>query len=859
MTIQKLKVGGMTCAACSSAVERAIRKLQPQADIQVNVLTGDVQIQTAEALTDQDMQAIEQAIAKTGYQVLEGLGTSDNVSDKITSGTKSNTSASSSIADESTTLWQRFWKSLIFLLLLMYLAMGPMVGLSLPFSLGEVAYFPVLATLELLLTLSILYINRHLLHKGSRALLHLQPNMDSLIAVGAFSALGFSCVVLLRAQIALAQQQVHTLHHLQHQLYFESAAMILTLITLGKFLEARAKNKTSQALEKLNELAPTTAVVLRGGSEEEIPVEQVKIGDVVVVRAGAKLPVDGEVIEGTGAVDEAALTGESLPVDKTVGDKVYAATINQHGYFTYRALAVGEDTSYGKVLHLVAQASGSKAPIARLADKIAAVFVPVVIAISALTLIVWLLLGESFAFALANAISVLVISCPCALGLATPVAVMVATGRGARQGILFKSGVALEQMTHCDTVVFDKTGTLTEGRPQITDVVLGADITRDEFLQLLSSLESYSEHPLAQSILQANSAPLLLINDYETLPGRGIKGVVALSLEEEPKTLYAGSSKLLREKISDSEVDWQRLEQLQAQGKTLIHMFSDDRYYGTTAVADRIRKTAREAIRLLADSNHTTVLLTGDQRRTAEAVAAEIGISEVQAEVLPADKANCIQQLQQAGHVVAMVGDGINDAPALALADLGIAIGAGTDVAQESADVILMHDDPRDVVNAHKLSTHTLRNIKQNLFWAFFYNVLGIPLAAGVFYPSFGWTLNPMFASAAMSLSSLFVVSNALRLRRLKFIESTDNKSELYPNKSKEVTMKKVMIVEGMSCAHCQKHVREALLAVTGVEQVEVDLESKTATVTTNEQVSDADLRRAVEEADYTVSEIRGE
>lgn len=846
----RYKVSGMSCAACAATVERAIKKLDSQAEVQVNVLTGDLLLEIAD-LPEIDSK-IRQAVEQAGYQIVPDQRLQTVAKKNINTTTSQKTS------------WgpgRRFCYSLLLMIVLMYLAMGPMLGLALPFNLDLPEYFPVLATAQLLLTLAVFGINQQMLIAGLRSLFKLAPNMDSLIAVGAGSAVIYSSAILLSAQVALAQGNLHKLHHYQHQLYFESAAMILTLICLGKYLEARARGKTTDALEKLAEIAPTTATVRRAGQEVEVPIDEVVVGDVIVVRPGSKLPVDGIVLEGRSSIDEAALTGESMPVAKSEGDRVYAATVNGSGFFTYRAEAVGEATSYGKVLQLVAEATGSKAPIARLADRIAGIFVPVVIGLSVLTLAVWLLMGYELGFALGNAISVLVISCPCALGLATPVAVMVGTGQGALYGILFKSGTALEQLAHCNTVIFDKTGTLTSGSPTVTDV-LPVNSDKQQLLTLALTLEQNSEHPLAGAVMRYCAAQdikvALPMDEYETLPGRGVGAVVQLTDQGDTQQIYAASSNYLRELLLQA-LDGRegQFADLAKQGKTLLHIFSQQILYGSLAVADQVRPTSAEAMRLLKDRNCRTVLLTGDNQQTALAVASQLQIDEVEAEVLPEQKAEVVRKLQHSDGKIAMVGDGINDAPALALADVGIAIGAGTDVAQESASVVLMHNDPRDVATALDLSRHTLKNIKQNLFWAFFYNVLGIPLAAGVFYPAFGLQLNPMFAAAAMSFSSVFVVTNALRLKSVRPAYHVHGTSKNYAKEPKEVTMKKIMTVEGMMCDHCKKHVHDALAAVEGVHTVSIDLQNKEAVIECTEQVSDDQLREVVTAADYEVKSIR--
>ncbi len=700
---------------------------------------------------------------------------------------------------------------------LMYVTMGHMVGLSLPSFLDGMENAVSFAFTQLLLCLPIIYVNRQYYSKGFRTLFHLAPNMDSLIAIGSCASLVYGIVAIYRMSYGLGNGDMELVHRYYHDLYFESAAMILALITVGKYLEARSKGKTSEAITKLLDLAPKTAVVERGGKETEIPVEQVQAGDIVAVRPGSSIPVDGFIIEGTTSVDEAAITGESIPVHKQVNDTVIAATMNKTGFIRFKATRVGDDTTFSQIIRLVEEASSSKAPIAKIADKIAGVFVPVVIGVAVVTAIVWLAVGASFEFALSCAISVLVISCPCALGLATPVAIMVGTGKGAENGILIRSGEALEMAHNIQSVVLDKTGTITQGKPVVTNVE--TILSEQEFLSLAAGLEEKSEHPLAEAILEyakKKSVKPAGITEFVSVPGRGVKGKLG-------NTRYiAGNRRMLKEQGIPLGDYAQRLDVLADEGKTPMLFADENRILGILSVADVVKPTSREAVRQLKEQGVEVVMLTGDNRRTAEAIRRELDIDTVIAEVLPQDKEREIVKLQEQGKKVAMVGDGINDAPALARADVGMAIGAGTDVAIESADVVLMKNDLLDAVTAIRLSKAVIRNIKQNLFWAFFYNSLGIPVAAGVFYHAFGWKLNPMIGAAAMSMSSIFVVTNALRLKNFRVsrsetseaAESEMQEAMLQSNEiENEIKEEKTMItmkINGMMCPHCQAAVKKS-------------------------------------------------
>ncbi|HPZ30333.1 MAG TPA: heavy metal translocating P-type ATPase [Limnochordia bacterium] len=753
---KKFEVLGMTCAACQAAVERSVKKLAGVGAVNVNLLAKQMVVEFDETVTDS--QAIIKAVSDAGYEAREPQP-------EPAFANAAEARRNQALAAETWELKVRVLVSFFFLVPLMYLAMGDMLGLQLPGWLDGPENAVSHAFAQFLLTLPIVYVNRRYFQAGFRALWHRAPNMDSLIAIGSSAAVVYGIITVFRIGAALGRGELGLAGHYRHDIYFETGAMILTLITLGRFLEARSKNKTSEAISRLLDLAPKTAFVIREGQEQEIPVEHIVVGDIIVVRPGQSVPVDGIIIEGSSAVDQSALTGESIPVEKRVGDRVVSGTINKVGFFKFRAEKVGEDTTLAQIIRLVEEASASKAPIAKLADEISGIFVPIVILIAAAAAVVWLAFGAGAAFALSIGISVLVISCPCALGLATPVAIMVGTGQGAANGILIKSAEALETAHKVDTVVLDKTGTITEGRPKVTDVVVTGALTEVDFLTIAASMENSSEHPLAEAI-QAKAAEMGIepkpTQAFAAVPGRGI-------VAEIDGQRYIGGNLALMEEHQIDTSAWQDLSRrLAEEGKTPLYFANDKRLLGIIAAADVIKPTSKQAVDQLKAKGITVVMLTGDNKRTAAAIQRQLGLDQVTAEVLPQDKERVIRELQQSGRRVAMVGDGINDAPALARADVGIAIGAGTDVAIESADIVLVRSDLQDAVTALELSRATVRNIKQNLFWAFFYNILGIPLAAGVFYPFFGWTLSPMIGAAAMSLSSVFVVSNALRLRRFQ-------------------------------------------------------------------------------------------
>ena len=719
-----------------------------------------------------------------------------------------------------------------------------------------------------MLCLPIIYVNRKYYIKGFQTLAHLAPNMDSLIAIGSTASLVYGIFAIYRMSYGLGSGNMEVVHLYYHDLYFESAAMILALITVGKYLETRSKGKTSEAITKLMDLAPKTAVVERDGREQEIPVEQVVAGDVVIVRPGQNVPVDGFILEGSTSIDEAAITGESIPVHKQEGDTVIAATMNKTGFVKFKATRVGDDTTFSQIIRLVEEASSSKAPIAKIADKIAGVFVPVVMVIALVTAVVWLLSGSTFEFALSCAISVLVISCPCALGLATPVAIMVGTGKGAEQGILIKSGEALETAHNLQSVVLDKTGTITQGRPVVTDIHTEG-WTKKEFLALAAGMEVKSEHPLAEAILdyaKKEGISPVQVDNFNSIPGKG------LEVSVNGRRYYAGNERLMREKEISLDNCLKLLEVMADEGKTPLIFAEETQVLGVIAVADVVKPTSKEAIKELKDLGIEVVMLTGDNRRTAEAIRRQLDIDTVIAEVLPQDKERKISELQEAGKVVAMIGDGVNDAPALARADVGMAIGAGTDVAIESADVVLMKNDLKDAVTAIRLSKAVIRNIKQNLFWAFFYNTLGIPIAAGIFYPLLGLKLNPMIGAAAMSMSSIFVVSNALRLKWFQPLGKSGQETQEtvsaatmddtpgggqinQGNQEKEDEPMITMKIEGMMCQHCQAHVSKALNDLEGVK-AEVSLEDQAAYVTADQSVDKEALRKAVVDAGYEVVSI---
>lgn len=864
MEKERFDITGMTCSSCSSRVEKAVGDLEGVETAAVNLLTNSMVVDyNPDAV---DTQEIVSAVEKAGY------GAAPVVANAPGSGSKVTQAAPTNVAEMAIKeMKHRIIVSFAFLIPLMYVSMGSMVGLPLPGFLTGMENSVSFAFTQFLLTLPVVVVNRKYYSTGFKTLFHRSPNMDSLIAVGSGAALVYGVFALYRMSWALGAGEMAIVHQYHMDLYFESAAMILALITLGKYLEARAKGKTSEAISKLIDLSPKTAMVIRDGVEVEVPADSVRVDEICVVRPGASIPVDGVVVEGQSAVDEAAITGESIPVEKAEGDAVIAATINTSGFLKVRATKVGEDTAFSEIIRLVQEASASKAPIAHLADQIAGIFVPVVMAIALGATIVWLVSGSTFEFALSIGIAVLVISCPCALGLATPVAIMVGTGKGAENGILIKSGDALETACKVDTVVLDKTGTITTGKPVVTDVWLaGSSLTEPEFLALAGALEAPSGHPLADAVVdyvEEKQLSLPAVSDFKALLGMGVEGQI------DGRMVYGGNLRLLKDSALSTDLSTivDNVDKLSESGKTPLIFFDDTQVLGIIAVADAIKADSVEAVAEMQALGLSVVMLTGDNAKTAEAIRAQVGIGRVVAGVLPADKEREITRLKAEGHKVAMVGDGINDAPALAAADVGMAIGAGTDVAIESADIVLMHSGLTDVSAAIRLSRSVIKNIKENLFWAFFYNVIGIPIAAGVLYPALGMRLSPMLGALAMSLSSVCVVLNALRLKRLKLkktsaapvlkdqdapaakavLQSENNESTL-KEELKMMTLK----IDGMSCMHCVGSVKAALEAIPGVQAI-VDLDKGTAMVQAPGDVSEDRLKKAVADAGFTVSAVQ--
>lgn len=821
---EKFNVTGMTCSACSAHVEKSVKKLNGVKSVNVNLLQNNMHVDFDETAVSVD--DIINAVISGGY----GASVVGKKQEK-----KDN-----KIDNEILNMKFRLIVSLVCLVPLMYISMGHMWGWPFLNVFHGAENGITFALTQMLLTLPIMYVNRKYYITGFKTLFHGAPNMDSLIAIGSGAAFVYGIIAIYCIGYGLGHGDKEFAHSYMMNLYFESAAMILALITLGKFLESRAKGKTSQAIEKLIDLSPKTAVVIRDGKEVTVGVDDVQIGEIVVVKAGQSVPLDGVIVEGNGAIDESAITGESIAVEKNVGDKVIGATINKSGYFKFKVEKVGEDTALSQIIHLVEEASASKAPIAKLADKVSGIFVPVVISIAVITIIVWLLLGKGVSFALSMGISVLVISCPCALGLATPTAIMVGTGKGAQYGILTKSAESLETAHQVDTVILDKTGTITEGKPSVTDIA-PVGISDKELLQIAASIEYLSEHPIAKAIVEkANGLELSNVADFEQIAGQGVKGSV------DGKKVLAGNYKMMREnniEVSEDEV-------FAKDGKTSLYFAVDNKFVGIIAVADTIKATSRQAIEDMRNMGLDVIMLTGDNAVTANAIKNKLSLSSAVAEVLPSDKEDEVRKLQQSGHKVAMVGDGINDAPALTRADVGIAIGAGTDIAIESADIVLMKSDLQDVVTSIELSHSVIKNIKENLFWAFFYNALGIPVAAGVLYGIAGLKLNPMIAALAMSFSSVFVVSNALRLR---FFKPKCNNIKTVKNEKENKTMTKTIKINGMMCSHCTGRVGEVLNAIDGVS-AEVSLDNGgQAVVTLAKDVSDDVLKKAVVDAGYEV------
>ena len=839
-------VTGMSCAACSARVEKAVSKVAGVTSCSVSLLTNSMGVEGT--ATEQE---IIKAVKDAGYgaskkgegaakaQPAQALAGEDMLKDR-----------------ETPVLKRRLIASVGFLIVLMYFSMGHMMwGWPVPGFMKD--NHVMMGLLQMLLTITVMVINQKFFISGFKGLIHRAPNMDTLVALGSGASFVYSTYALFAMTDAQMHGDMDAVMSYMHDFYFESAAMILALITVGKMLEARSKGKTTDALKGLMKLAPKTAVVIRGEKEVQVSIEQVQKGDCFVVKPGENIPVDGEVIEGNSAVNESALTGESIPVDKAVGDKVSAATVNQSGYLKCRATRVGEDTTLSQIIQMVSDAAATKAPIAKIADRVSGVFVPMVITIAVLTIIVWLIAGQSIGFALSRGIAVLVISCPCALGLATPVAIMVGNGMGARNGIMFKTAVSLEETGKMQIVALDKTGTITSGEPKVTDIIPAAGVTEDTLLKCAYALENKSEHPLARAILEnakEENAGIEEVTGFQALPGNG------LTARLDGHTLYGGNHTFISSKVSVDGDMQKKAEKLAEAGKTPLFFGNEDRLLGVIAVADVIKEDSPQAIKELQNMGIHVVMLTGDNERTAKAIGQQAGVDEVIAGVLPEGKEQVICKLKEKGKV-AMVGDGINDAPALTRADMGIAIGAGTDVAIDAADVVLMKSRLSDVPAAIRMSRATLRNIHENLFWAFFYNIIGIPLAAGVWYPLFGWKLNPMFGAAAMSLSSFCVVSNALRLNLFKMYDASKDKKlkakkEKKRSKKEDKTMKKIMHIEGMMCGHCEAAVKKALEALPQVDEAVVSHEAGTAELTLNAEIADDVLKKTVEDKDYTVTSV---
>ena len=845
---QKFNVSGMTCSACSAHVEKSVAKTQGVQSVEVSLLTNSMQVVYDEAQTDPSK--IIRAVEQSGYGAFlppKGLAVAQQVSAAPTDAVKQ--------------MKRRLILSFCFLIPLFYLSMGHMMGLPIPHFFHGTENALSFAFTQLLLTLPVAYLNRSYFQIGFKTLFRGSPNMDSLVAIGSAASILYGIFAIYQMSYGLGHGDLERVRQYAMDLYFEGASMILTLITLGKYLETRSKGKTSEAITRLMDLAPKSATVLREGQEMQIPVEQVVVGDTVVVRPGQSIPVDGVVLEGSSFIDESAITGESIPVEKNIGDTVTAATINKTGAFRFRATKIGDDTTLSQIIALMEEASASKAPISKLADKVAGIFVPVVISIAILATVIWLLLGQTFSFALSIGIAVLVISCPCALGLATPVAIMVGTGKGAENGILIKSAEALETAHTVNTVVLDKTGTITEGHPKVTGLYPSSGVTEEKLLQIAASLESLSEHPLAQAIVsfsKQRGLSLFDLSNFQALSGLG------LSASLEGTSCLAGNERLMEEQGIHLDELRTTAAELAQDGKTPLYFAQSQTLLGIISVSDVAKPTSAQAIAEMKQLGLEVVMLTGDNQRTADAIGRQLGVSQVIAQVLPQDKEQKIRQLQESGKKVAMVGDGINDAPALARADVGIAIGAGTDIALEAADIVLMKNDLLDAVTAIHLSRAVIRNVKENLFWAFLYNTIGIPIAAGVFFSLWGWKLDPMFAAAAMSLSSVCVVSNALRLRFFKPHRSRQADPQPVLEKVQtndpitekgEKSMKKTLKIDGMMCSHCTGRVSQVLNAIDGVS-AEVSLEDKAAYLTLSADVADDVLIKAVTDAGYTVTEV---
>lgn len=860
--MKQYTVTGMSCAACSARVEKAVSKVDGVTSCSVSLLTNSMGVEGS-ATDAQIVEAVEQA----GYGASPKGTATESENDKANNSLEQLKAAQDALVDRETPkLRNRLIASLIFLVVLMYFSMGHMMwGWPLPefFNGNHVA----MGLLQLLLTVAVMVINQKFFISGFKGLIHGAPNMDTLVALGSAASFGYSVYALFAMTAAQVNGDMDAVMSYMHEFYFESAAMILALITVGKMLEAHSKGKTTDALKSLMQLAPKTATVVRDGVEQEISVDAVKKGDIFVVRPGENIPVDGEIIDGTTAVNESALTGESIPVDKQPKDAVSAATVNQSGFIKCRATRVGEDTTLSQIIQMVSDAAATKAPIAKIADRVSGVFVPAVITIAIITIIAWLIAGETVGFALARGISVLVISCPCALGLATPVAIMVGNGKGAKSGILFKTAASLEATGRTQIVALDKTGTITSGEPKVTDIVPDETFFEETgnhagaLLAIAASVEAKSEHPLAKAIMErakTDEIAVAEVTDFSSVVGNGLTAILA------GKMIKAGNLAFVSKFVKVSDDMRAKAVEFSKEGKTPLFFAADDRLCGIIAVADTIKEDSPEAVRQLKNMGIRVVMLTGDNEQTANAIGKQAGVDEVIAGVLPDGKEAVIRKLKKQGRV-AMVGDGINDAPALTRADMGIAIGAGSDVAIDAADVVLMKSRLIDVPAAVRLSRATLTNIHENLFWAFFYNVIGIPLAAGLWYPLLGWKLNPMFGAAAMSLSSFCVVTNALRLNLCRVYDpkhdrkaTPDRKNKTNkPNESEEKSMTKTMNIEGMMCGHCEARVKKALEALDAVSEAVVSHESGTAVVTLSSDISDEKLKETVEAEDYKVTSIQ--
>ncbi len=846
MKQKKFNINGMTCTACAATIERQLDKLNGVDSVAVNFATEQMHI-----TYDKDninVSDIMNAVEKAGYKAVDSSTKSNDHSQK---------KPTHSIAEEhANAMFKRLLLSLIFTIPILYIAMGPMIGLKIPSFLAGEKNLLFMALTQLLLTIPVMLIGSQFYQVGFKTLIKRAPNMDSLIAVGTGASFIYGIFVIYKLIYGFAYNDMTIIHKYGHDLYFESVAVIITLITMGKYLEARAKKRTSAAIQELMALTPDEAIIYKNGEEIVVPLNSVKVGDIIVVKPGGKLPVDGDVIFGQTTIDESMLTGESLPVDKTKGDTVIGGTINQTGTIRFTATKVSEDTTLAKIIQMVENAQSTKAPIARLADKISAYFVPTVLSISAINFILWTILGYDFEFSFRIAVSILVISCPCALGLATPTAIMVSTGKSAKQGTLIKSGEALERMHQVTTVVFDKTGTLTNGKIVVTDTIINDNTER--FLMLSGALEKLSEHPLSKAVtdyVEKKSIKLPEATNFKTIVGHGIQGIVNNT------KIFIGNERMMKHCGIDPNNYLDQIHKYAAEGKTAVMVAYDNKVQGIFALADTVKEDATNALSQLEAMDIQSVMLTGDHKVTAEAIGKQIGVDQIYAEVLPDQKANIILELQNKGETVMMVGDGINDAVALVTADIGLAIGNGTDVAIESADVVLMKDQLIDVSSAIQLSKATIRNIKQNLFWAFIYNIIGIPIAAGLLYPFFGILLNPMIAAAAMSFSSVSVVANSLRLKGFKpkiYKTKSNYKSvNVIETKKEEIIMRKEITIEGMSCMHCVKRVEKTLSEIDGVTSVSVDLDSKLAIIDLTSDIPDDTFKTAIANQGYEVTSIK--